>query len=91
MMTFMSNTIRTMAAIPATPTKGQTMSGTAPRVTPAPCGRRIAIGEEVVLRHDTIYCDACARLLPPLLATAIPDRRFHLERGALCGGGSPLD
>lgn len=58
-------------------------------VLTAACGRRLAPGEEAVLRVDTILCRDCAAWLPqdPLFT----DRRFRLTRGASCGGGSPLD
>lgn len=55
----------------------------------AACGRRLAPGEEAVLRVDTILCSDCAGWLPH--DPQFTDRPFRLTRGAACGGGSPLD
>lgn len=60
-----------------------------PPVLTAACGRRLARGEEAVLRLDTILCPDCAHWLPQ--DPQFTDRPFHLTRGATCGGGSPLD
>jgi len=53
-----------------------------------PCGRPLLPGETATLVLDTVYCSECP---DHLVTRRHATRTFELRRGAVCGGGNPLD